>query len=235
MSTLIKTIQKHWTNETNNYKVERNQFRISQAIYCSQRIFFSKLFEMPEVQKEVPQIIIEFQPDLRLQGIFAAGNAAHEYIENILPETYLVASEGIVKTEYENIQIIGHYDLLVIDPDHGLKIVDIKTCNSKAYSYKANKPDDLHLRQANLYGHILKTSHFSILYINKEDYNMTEHTRLVNHVKAESELIRLNRIYNKIMEFIKNGKHFTVNGNEITADGEPWECRYCPYRDICKQ
>ncbi len=238
MTTLIKNIQENWTNEENSYKVKRNQFRISTAIYCPQRVFFSKLFELPELQMQSPDVAVTFEPNLELQGRFAAGNACHSFVEQTLIKkgNYLIASEEKISKKFKDIEIIGHFDLLVLDPDHGLKTVDVKSAKPSAFAYKINKADCRHLKQANLYAYILNTSHFSILYVEKVDYYMVEHIYEQDSEQALIDLVLLNKIYsevNEAAEYLKNGG--SITGKEFPADREDWECGQCLHNNICKQ
>ena len=76
-------------------------------------------------------------------GVFAVGNAIHDFIQMILPENVLVAFERQVRYElFPDWFLVGHYDLLVTDPEVGLKVVDIKTVNSKAFNFRQRDQDD---------------------------------------------------------------------------------------------
>ena len=209
---LSEKIQNNHKKSGGSYTTGFNVFRISSCAYCSRRIYYKKT--CPE--KAIPL-------DKKTKGIFAIGNIFHDYIQTILPREYLVSYEKSVERKFDEIELVGHYDLLV--DEGGLKVVDIKTSGARGFHYKIKGASIYHVVQANAYAYLLNVKKFSILYVNKEDFDMVEHEKTLDVDMALRIVEKLKAVYEKIKIEKLPEKDYL----------EDWECNYCPFRKICSQ
>ncbi len=210
---ITKLVQEHVFNQGANYVPELNQFRISNIGYCARKIQLGKIAG----HEEKPF-------DLKTQGIFAIGNALHEWIQKYIPKRYLVKAEQRVYYDYKDIQLTGHVDLLLMTPN-GLHVNDIKSSGMKAFrnldTYGVSKH---HRAQANTYASIMKTLDYSILYVKKEDFAMKVFEFDTSEEQFNASLKKCQSIHEAIMNKVLMDKVDTEDN---------WECGYCNYSNIC--
>ena len=210
---LIEAIRDVWRQDRGNYETKINEFRISSVAYCSRKLYYDKTTPKDE----------RFEYTNKTLGIFAIGTAIHEYIQSYLTNNnLLLLSEGEVTFANQDISLIGHYDLLINDPQLGLKVCDIKTCNSKAFNYRQTEASSHHKTQANTYASILNVNFYSILYVEIETFAMVEHEYQTDKGLFNDVLTKLSLVYEHIQK--------QTLPDKITTS---WECNYCPYRKKC--
>ena len=212
-TTLIETIRKSWENDSMDYEPKENEFRISSIAYCDRRLYYDKT----ETKEESNNTTNKYN------GIFSIGRAIHEYIQQKLPVDYLIACEKEITFDYQDITLIGHYDMLIFDREVGLKVVDIKSANSRAFNYRLQEASEHHKVQGNTYAAILNVGLYSILYIDKNDFSMVEHEYLTDKELFEETLIKAKNIYLKVLK-----------ENIPDRIAKSWECNYCPFVAKCR-
>ena len=210
---LVKQIQEVYNEQGHSYIPEPNQYRCSSIAYCSRRIQWDKIRK-----KDAKPF------DKATLGNFAIGQALHEYIQNILPVKTLLGVETKVSKKIENIEIVGHVDLILLHPEYGLYACDIKSCNERAFNYKlkSQESSDHHRYQSNTLSYILGLDLFSVLYVEKNSFSMLEFIEETSEVKFLNVVNKLITIQNHI------------DGNTL-ADCDAfgtWECNYCPYKHL---
>lgn len=213
---LIESIQEHCFNQGLGYIPEENQFRISSVGYCPRKLQYKRI--LPDL--EAPH-------DLTTLGTFAVGNALHEWIQTKLPESVLVKAEQRITYKHGAIELVGHVDLL-LQTETGLKVSDIKSANNRSFGYKRKDASDEHIFQANTYARIMGVREFSILYVNKDTFEMIEHNYDTSEDKFQFILNKCQTIYDFTAEGRLLDKAPIWNGKECE-----WKTGQCPYKDIC--
>ena len=209
---LIEAIRGSWKRDEGDYETTANQYRISSVAYCSVKIYYDKI--TPKEQKK------PFSD--KTLGIFEVGTIFHEYIQNHLSKDFLISAENEITFDHKEISLIGHFDLLILDPVVGLKLSDIKTANSRAFKYRSEEASNHHKEQANTYAAILNVDFYSILYVEKDTFAMVEHEYQTSKEMFVETLKKLQTINEHV-----------VLGIPPAKDGEKWECSYCPYEKRC--
>ncbi len=206
---IIKLVQDNCFNQGQSYQTNINEYRISSVGYCPRKIQLDKI--LPEEKKPF---------DTKTLGTFAVGNAIHEYIQGLLPKDVMIAQENQIRYKYKEIELVGHFDLLLIS-ENGLLVVDIKSAKAKSMYYRHEEAQDSHIEQANTYASILGTKGFSILYVNKDTFEMIQHNYKTDFFKFQIILDKIRIIYMNIIE------------RELSEVQTGWLCDYCDFSRIC--
>ena len=196
-------------NKKGNRVLAKNEFRASEVASCSRKLYFKRTLE-PEVF------------DDETVGRFALGTIIHEYVENMLKRTQSYLSSER-KIEYHGkITISGHFDLMLYD-EEGTFLVDVKSTSPFAWKYVENEPKAHHRVQMNTYLGILGLKRGYILPINKNEFKT-----FLQEVHYDDEL------YGATIAKLENVFDHLVAKTIPDCDNEEWECRYCYYREACK-
>jgi hypothetical protein len=128
-------------------KEERNYgdyWSASSAGYCHRKVIFERL--------GVPKI--ELSADARKQRVFTSGHIFHSWIQEITREAGLSVAQEI-ELQDEGLMVRGHIDDLVLINDK-LMLIDYKTQNSRAFSYKRPDMSHYHRLQLGTYMYMLR-------------------------------------------------------------------------------
>lgn len=165
-------------------------------------------------------------PDERALRIFAVGNIIHEWIQSKLEAMgILIAKEQPVKDEYRS----GRIDAITLQ-DGQYIIYDFKTVHSRKFWYlvKKQETDPQYGHQVVTYYDMLewqyKPVQLRILYISKDDLALEEVV-----IRPQDWLQSVREDWDKMIGYWEKEK---------LPPGEPnfeWECRYCNFRDLCKE
>lgn len=231
----INIIKNQVFNQGHNYVPPLNTFRDSEIADCARKIQFKKM---------VPDLATEF--DDQTQGTFTVGNAVHEYNQDkIIKNSVVIAKELQVKHSFKDIVLTGHIDLLVVHPDLGIMVTDIKTMSPKAFHWQLNGRYGISKEyqiQANNYANKVSVLNYSILCINKENHLMKEvffktNPNLFQAILEKCQLIYLS-IKNKLLL------------PRLPEYPDFWKCQYerrdymgnytgekvyCQYFDVCSK
>lgn len=211
MSELISKIQAVWREDRGAYDTPLNTFRCSSVGYCARRLYYDKTVPKADIKPF----------GLDTLGIFACGTSLHNYIQSILPDDYLIAKEKPVEYPHNSIVVVGHYDLLLLNRN-GLTLTDIKSCNTRAFRFKQKEASDHHKTQANMYAGMLNVDTYSILYVEKNSFQMAEHFFPVDWQLFNDTLDKLENVYMHMQ---------TQTPPERIV--KTWECGYCPHKSTC--
>ncbi len=162
-------------------------------------------------------------PDLPSIKRMMLGSVVHETIQKAFPKI-----EVPIETDY----LKGYAD--IVGDDY---VADIKTINPYAFKWIQKTKDikedkkDAWLQVAT-YGVLLKKKYVKLLFVNTGDFNkMEEFTFPTENWKDDVE----DEIgYNKVL-MVKDKlppKEPRLYGED--KDGNPRECDYCAYKDLCK-
>jgi len=206
-SFIIKKIQEQVFNQGHNYVPQQSQFRISSIAYCERKL---------QLQKFIPNLEKAFSLDTL--GIFAVGEAIHRLIQSELSKDILLGREKKISFKFKEIELLGHVDLILLT-DLGIKVCDIKSSNVRSFGYLDQYgPNEHHVIQANTYASIMKVQKFSILYVNKNNFNMKEFDFNVSDDLFVKVLIKAVKITKSIKDEILLGR--------LKEFPKFWECQY---------
>lgn len=186
--------------EEEYYSIKPNEFHASECGKCPRQIYFDKTEPVA--------------PNIESKKNFAVGNIFHEYIQyNILKE-YTI--EDQIKGIIEDLIIVGR-----IDAHDDKEIIELKSSsNAKAIQ----RPYQDHIIQINIYMHFTGIHRGRIVYINKNNLDITEFVIHYNKLLFESTINKIKYLNQKIKE--------RVDPMTISPDISPL-CSYCNYKKKC--
>ncbi len=125
--------------ETRNYG---DYWSASSGGYCMRKVIFERL-GVPPVKE-----------DARKTRVFAVGDVFHTWLQDITLQAGISVAQE-TKLQDDDLMIIGHFDDLVL-VDGNLILYDIKTQNSRAFSYKRPAMSHYHRLQLGTYMYMLR-------------------------------------------------------------------------------
>lgn len=189
---------------------DQTRFYITDAGRCNRSIFFKF--------KNAPREEI----DPRLLRLFDHGDYIQMQILNSL------FSIGVVRASEIRIppqEIISGRADAIVTLDNELYVVDFKSMNSMIFK-NLKEPKEENVNQLQLYLHYFKIPKGMLLYVNKDtselkefvvEYDKIRAKNLLENLKKLKKKIEANKIPERLPDFPSN-----------------WQCRYCPFKDICK-
>lgn len=164
--------------------------------------------------------------------IFALGNNLHSFIASALKaskEFSLVEEEKPIKIEYTTedvrFKIYGRIDDYVITKNGGKKIIiEAKTVSEIT---KVTEPELKHIMQVMLYLNAEEADYGMLVYADKK--NLT-----IRQFKVDYDY----KMYEKVMTRFKDLDFYLKKKKLPPAeyyfdDKKVWECKYCPYFEMC--
>jgi len=189
---------------------EQNHFYITDAGKCERGIFFKF--------KNVPRE----KMDARMLRLFERGDYIQMQILNSMFSIGIVRSSEVTIPPQE---LIGGRADAIVTLNNELYVVDFKSMNSMIFKNLTQAKEE-NVNQIQLYLHFFKINKGILLYVNKDTLELKEF--LVNYDK---ELVE------KLLAGLKALKEKIDNDviPKILQDAYTnWQCRYCPFADICK-
>jgi hypothetical protein len=106
-----------------------------------------------------------------LQRIFDCGDAlGHRYEKYFADMDILIGAERVVRCE--DPVISGRMDFVIKHKEHELSVVELKSINDRGFKALLDKPKADHLIQLQIYLHLSKIEHGSVLYENKNNQDV---------------------------------------------------------------
>jgi len=103
-----------------------------------------------------------------LQRIFDCGDAlGHRYEKYFNDMSILLGAERVVRCE--DPVISGRMDFVIKHKEHELSVIELKSINDRGFKALLDKPKADHLIQLQIYLHLSKIEHGSVLYENKNN------------------------------------------------------------------
>jgi hypothetical protein len=212
----------------------KSKYSPTELCGCLRNAWYSRIFPIPY--------------DADSYRAFLFGNIVHELFQKNLdyPDRYKVFKETELlervsfvesekgfhyllpfeKTGGKRVVISGRLDTIFFlkGADKPI-IVDYKT--TKDIKYNMSKPKDAHVSQVNFYLGCTLGDHGIIVYIDKRDFKIVQHTIDYSHTKFE-DMINFAVILDNAIETKTCPK---INKSEIAKEGY---CSYCKYAKECK-
>lgn len=210
--------------------------RMSQAGMCARQIAFQAV--------GVPE---DFELEAGVLFTFDVGRHWHERIQQLAQE-HLGAETEVKCTLEPEFPVSGSADFV-----YGDYVGEIKTVAGYAYGLATGRiwqesgpgPKEEHLLQAGMYAKALDKPNIHIVYIDKDKQGMAEWFYGPEDIwlseLVDSELERMKGIANRIAEGVWPRRAIPNYGTVehppqyMAKNGEPWNCRYCRWRDTCSQ
>lgn len=173
-----------------SYIPNKLEFRASSVAKCSRKILLQKVPKNYLSDEEILELQITEKilnkHDVKIAfGASIAGQLIHEALQEVL-ESKMHSMEEEVTYIINDVTLIGHYDLLVVDELTGDQIViDIKTTSAK----RMYLPNQSHLTQLMAYQGMLKGIRGAILYVNRNNFDFTYYPQEFSKEKF-SEIIK---------------------------------------------
>jgi len=189
---------------------EQHHFYITDAGKCERGIFFKF--------KNVPRE----KMNARMLRLFEHGDYIQMQILNSMFSIGIVRSSEVTIPPQE---LIGGRADAIVTLNNELYVVDFKSMNSMIFKNLTQAKEE-NVNQIQLYLHFFKINKGILLYVNKDTLELKEF--LVNYDK---ELVE------KLLAELKTLKEKIDNDviPKILPDAYTnWQCRYCPFADICK-
>lgn len=206
---LKELINKHYLENQRDRK--QTHFYISDAGKCHRQIFYSF--------KNAPKKQIE--PNfLRL---FDLGNHIHQLIMRSLlniKDIRVVASEINIPPQ----EIISGRADAIIREGEELYVLDIKSMNSRAFSYLKEAKED-NVLQIRLYLYYFKIEKGILLYMDKDKLGLKEFIIDSDTKQTEKLLGELNTLRKQIDS--------NIVPQRLSDYPKNWRCRYCKYKKTC--
>ena len=189
---------------------DQQHFYITDAGKCSRAIFF----KFKKVQRE--------EMDPRLLRLFDHG----DYVQmHILSDLF---SLGIVRASEIRIppqEIISGRADAIVTLNNELYVVDFKSMNSMIFA-KLEAAKEENVNQLQLYMHYFKIPKGILLYVNKDTLALKEF--VIEYDKERSEKLMAD------LQTLKKKIDTDIVPDRLPDYPDNWQCRYCPFRDICK-
>lgn len=158
-----------------SYTPNKLEFRASSIAKCSRKILLDKDIKNYLSDEEIQTLPIVDEEshnkhDIRIAyGASTAGQLIHEVLQEVL-ENKIHSMEEEITYNINDVILMGHYDLLVVDELTGDQIViDIKTTSSD----RKYLPSQRHLTQLMAYQGMLKGIRGAILYVNRNNFEFS--------------------------------------------------------------
>lgn len=210
-------------------KHEINSWQCSRLGSCLRGIYFERLGAKPDT---------EF--DDRTLRVFAMGNMIEEFYVDRLEEEYglelplpegekpLLKVETQVRVEDEGLGVSGYADL-VIEKDGVKEVLEIKSKNSRAFSYMVNKGEGAmrqHQYQIWTYLYLLGIERGKIIYLSKDDMRLVEFVVMRNDEQLKKEVFAELDLLNRAWKD-KNPALLPL------PEKRSWQEKYCRFHSHC--
>ena len=149
---------------------------------------------------------------------FVLGNMIHEFVQGKILTSEGYKSEDSLQWVEGKLKLRGRIDTI----NHEEKIIyEFKSINSLTYVIKEPKVE--HVKQLNMYLHNFPDYTGIIVYLDKNDINVVEHT-----INYDDKLYK-----STIKEFKELSKYLIDNIDPIPKKcSTPWGCDYCPKKVV---
>jgi len=191
---------------------EQHHFYITDAGKCARAVFFKF--------KNVPREAIE--PNVL--RMFDHGDHIHSLIMKPLlsiRDIHVVASEINIPPQ----EIVSGRADAIISDGKTLYVLDIKSMNSMIFK-NLEEPKEENINQLQLYLHFFKIPKGILLYVSKDNQQLKEFIVDYDRELAQSLLINLADLKNKIDS--------DIIPQRLATWPAGWQCQYCQFREICK-
>ena len=205
---LRELIDKFYLEQERNR--ERFHFYVTDAGKCERAVFF-KFKNLPEKRL-----------DARIFRVFEQGDYFHRTLTNTLIRLGIVVAAEIKIPPQE--MISGRADA-ILSIDSELFVLDIKSINSMSFR-KLEQPKEENIYQIQLYLHYFNIKKGILLYVDKDRQELREFVIKYNLNLCKKLLINFKSLQNKI--------NSNIIPSIISDYPRNWQCRYCPFRSICK-
>ena len=198
--------------QTNRELRERTHkvFYASELGYCPLKIFFS--------------ITRPRMAEVRALKVFKLGDLAHEFVQQVLQDTYGAEAEVPIRQVVDDtrgIELHGRIDVLHEGVPYELK----------SAARLPDSPYDHHVAQINAYLNLLGADEGYLVYVEKNSFEIAQFP-----VRRDADLWRRClekiRLVHDAVETDSQSDLYSAAGEHLD-EGNTWECRYCTYRDIC--
>lgn len=152
------TIDKYLLEKSKERRNYGDYWSASSAGYCMRKSIFERL-QLPYVKE-----------DARKARVFEVGHVFHAWLQEITKESGLSIAQEL-ELKDEELMILGHIDDLVLIGGN-LILYDLKTQNSRAFSYKRPEMSHFHKMQLGTYMYMLRKYPEPIV---PDDYEVTRH------------------------------------------------------------
>jgi len=206
---LTEIIDKYYVDQQRDR--DKTHFYISEAGKCPRQVYFSF--------KGLPKK--DFAPSFLM--LFDLGDNVHKMVAKAMLSSKEVEVLALEKDIPPEEIISGRFDQ-IIKVGNELFILDVKSINSRAYSYlKAPKEDNV--LQINLYLHYFDIKKGVLLYVDKDTLKKKEWIIEYDKEVAEETINGLNLLRKQIDS--------NTLPNRLKEYPKIWKCRYCQYKKIC--
>lgn len=208
---LKELIDKFYIDRQNGRDQER--FYITDAGKCPRLIFF-KFKKAPKKDMEA-----------NILRMFEHGDYIHQLIMKALMgarDVHVVGSEINIPPQ----EIISGRADAILSDGKDLYVLDIKSMNSMLFR-NLEEPKEENVNQIQLYLHYFKIPKGILLYVNKDTQDLKEFK-----VDYNSQLA--GRLISGL-ESLKKQIDSDVVPCRLQSYPVDWQCRYCQFKDICKE
>jgi len=155
--------------------------------------------------------------------IFMTGKGIHELVVKAFGEKVNVESiEAKINLEITNkIKLSGRVDIIIADLEGKKYLIEVKSA-----SKIPDNPYESHVLQLHAYMQALNFNEGYLLYWNKRDGNI----RVFKVIKNDE---MMKKLYERVVML---DYYITINSPpppESYQEGKKWECKKCPYLNIC--
>ena len=200
-------------NRAKNIKNNIKRFRPSSLHNCPRALWYMRKGFMPAEAKP--------QGYRRMK----MGTLIHEFIEYYTKLTpYYSSSEEEIEHNTNTYQIVGHYDLIVNNPQGGKELVEVKSfaepnTNSK---YKLELPKDEHIGQWNYYAYLTDVHEGFIFYMNKRTQEYKTYVQTYDNLRVQRMIKKLERV----QEYLDRDEIYPYQENENHS--------WCDFKEQCE-
>lgn len=179
-------------------------------------------------------------PRLKETGI--GGNVIHKIIQSILLDSELnIIAEGDMFLPIQDINIFGHYDILMFKHENKIYCFDIKTINNFNWLDKTNEPNTHNVEQLTLYLSYLKRKYRPQTIIGCLWYFSRSLTNIIELLIPSNwrifEISYSELTFSQLIDKALTIHQLLNSGGLPLNDAENWECSNktatCPYFDYC--
>jgi hypothetical protein len=195
-------IDNYLLEESKKVRDYGNYWSASSAGYCMRKNIFERL-KIPHVETEA---------DARKQRVFTSGHIFHSWIQELTKKAGVSIAQEL-ELQDEDLMIRGHIDDLV-EVDGKLMLIDYKTQNSRAFSYKRPEMSYFHKMQLGTY----------LLMLRKGDYPELEEARIIKISKDDLRMSEEQLLWTPELEAEVTGYWKTLNKYWVERKLPPCTC-----------
>lgn len=169
----------------------------------------------------------------RIRFLAEEGKAGHEWRERAAKEVgALIEAEGNLESKKYSYR--GRFDLIVLINNKPV-LVDIKTQRPEAFFYRKRLPKNKRVKD---FQKMQLASY--VLFAQKKYPNLKEarihYADRGGGLREEYSFLFGKKMFDKVIKELKElNKYWEAKKFPPIKGVEPWQCKYCPYRSICKR